>query len=234
MDWVSKAKYFYAFSLVFISIGLIAFGTKLAQGQMLDIEFASGTSVQFELKQPMKIEEVRGLVTRVSDERPNDLPSPSVVSVGTDDATYEVVTPSRNATAVKNAIMDALGDRLKLELASKFNGVGQPLDTVVGTAVHPIKGATDTFGGMTAEAAANHVGGVAIVLDNLQPPISPADIEARMERHRLQPQPGQTTMPYRDIDVVSEATDPKQPVAKAVVLVSDPAYPFEKDEQKWR
>jgi SecD/SecF fusion protein len=87
---------------------------------------------------------------------------------------------------------------------------------------------------MTAEAAADHVGGVAIVLDNLAPPISPADIEARIERHRLQPQAGQATIPYREMDIVSEATDPNQPVSKAVILVSDPAYPFEKDEQKWR
>ena len=41
----ARRGYFYAFSVVFIVVGLIAFGVKLAQGQMLDIEFATGTSV---------------------------------------------------------------------------------------------------------------------------------------------------------------------------------------------
>ena len=33
-----------------ITIGLILFGIKVRQGQMFDIEFAGGTSVQFDLQ----------------------------------------------------------------------------------------------------------------------------------------------------------------------------------------
>ena len=88
VDWMSKAWIAYAFSGAFIVIGLIAFGAKWTQGQILDIEFASGTSVQFDLKQPMKIEEVARSSTKLAQE-----PRRARVRewfVGTDDRTYEV------------------------------------------------------------------------------------------------------------------------------------------------
>ena len=48
---------------------------------MLDIEFASGTSVQFELKQPMEIEEVRELDRgRQPSSSPTALPSAAASS----------------------------------------------------------------------------------------------------------------------------------------------------------
>jgi preprotein translocase subunit SecF len=65
---------------------------------MLDIEFASGTSVQFKLKDPMPIEDVRKLIADIGEAT---VPSASVVAVRqageAENITYEVVTPNPTA-----------------------------------------------------------------------------------------------------------------------------------------
>ena len=40
IDWMGKAWIFYAFSGLFITIGLAAFGWKMYKGEMLDIDIA--------------------------------------------------------------------------------------------------------------------------------------------------------------------------------------------------
>jgi SecD/SecF fusion protein len=233
VDWMSKAWLAYTFSAVFMTLGLIAFGAKWAQGQMLDIEFASGTSVQFDLKQPTKIDEVRKIIDEAAHKNPDALGSPSVVSVGTDDVTYEVVTAKESATEVRRAVVEALGDRLKIERPSEFAGVGQPFDVALGTQVVPIKSDAQEIAGFVPPGLSGHLQGAAFVLRDINPPLKPSEIKQRIERARLAPQPGQTTIPYRDFDVVTpEGTD--DAASTAVVLVSDPAFPHDQDEAKWK
>ena len=59
IDWMRLVKYFVTLSVVLTVVGLIAFVQKTYQREMADIEFASGTSIEFELVKPMPIEEVR-------------------------------------------------------------------------------------------------------------------------------------------------------------------------------
>lgn len=234
IDWMGKAWIAYTFSIVFMTVGLIAFCVKLAQGQMMDIEFASGTSVQVELKQPMEIEEVRTLIEEGSEQTPDALPAPQVQSVGTDDLTYEVVTPNVDATKVRAAVVSALGDKMKIEVPSTFEGTRQPEEAVQGQFVFPIENAEQQFAGFTPAELPEYVGGAAIVLNHLTPPIAPKEIEERIERARLQPQPGQTAPPYREFTVVSESGNPNEPTTTAVVLVTDPEFTYAADEARWR
>ncbi|HEV2292901.1 MAG TPA: protein translocase subunit SecD [Tepidisphaeraceae bacterium] len=232
IDWLSKAWIAYTFSGAFITIGLLAFGAKWAQGRILDIEFASGTSVQFDLKRPTPIEEVRKIIDEAARKDPQALGSPSVVSVGTDETTYEVVTAVESASNVRQAVVTALGDRLKIELPSTFAGVGTTSDVALGQQIVPIKNDTQEIAGFVPPGLASHLQGAAVVLRDLDPPLKPSEIKARIERARLAPQPGQTTPPYREFDVVSpDGTD--EPSTTAVVLVSDPVFPHDQDEAKW-
>jgi SecD/SecF fusion protein len=189
IDWMGKAWMFYAFSGVFIVVGLIAFGVKLAQGQMLDIEFTQGTSVQFDLKEPMDIEDVRASIRKVSEERPKEFPSPNVVAIGGDKRSYEVVTPSADAKGVRAAVLDALGDKLKVQLPSTFAGVDTPLEAATqAKVVAPIENAEQKvpgLGNFAPEGLERHVGGVAIVLRELDPPLSAAQVRDRIEQQRL-------------------------------------------------
>ena len=232
IDWMGKAKYFYAFSGVFILIGLTLFGIRAAKGQMMDIEFASGTGVQFELREPMKIDEVRRVLNEESARNPSGLPAPSIYAVENSETTYEVVTPTPDAVKVRAAILEAMGNRLKLELPSQFKGSGQTFQQLLSTQIAPIKTADQPVGGFTPPQLASHLEGVAIVLENLDPPLKPSEVKGRIERVRLQPTPGGAPQPYRDTDVVNaEGNDDASKTL--VVLVSDPRFPHKDNPDTW-
>jgi SecD/SecF fusion protein len=188
-DWMGKAWMFYAFSGVFVVLGLVAFGVKLAQGQMLDIEFSKGTSVQFDLNEPMKIEDVRGRMEAVAAKRPQDLPSPQVISIGGEDKSYELVTPNADAKAVRQAVLDAMGSNLKVQRPSKFEDVGKTLEAAMeDKVVVPIAGADEKLPGLgnfNPPELAAHAGGVAVVLRDLDPPLSAGQVEDRIQQERL-------------------------------------------------
>lgn len=237
IDWMRISKYFYAFSLVFILLGLIAFGVKFAQGQMMDIEFASGTSVQFELNEPMKIDEVRKVIEQARDRHPDALPAPAVVSVGTEGTTYEVVTPNKDAVVVRKTILETMGDKLKLDMPSTFVGSAAPYGDAIEKQLFPITSDTQRFAGDFVPDASDltkHMGGVAVQLVNLDPPLTTKQIHDRFERARMQPQPGRAMQPYREVDVVApNVTDDKTPTSTAVILVSDPAFTHDQDAAAW-
>ena len=59
-----------------------------------------------------------------------NLPSPSVVAVGSENREYEVVTPS-DKPEVKTAVLQAIGEKMKIDLPSVFKQVGEPIDDVL-------------------------------------------------------------------------------------------------------
>ncbi len=226
IDWMGKAWAFFTFSGVFIVIGIVAFSVRWAQGKMLDIEFASGTSVQFELKQPMSVAEIRRTIDAISKEHPDILPVPSVVTVGDDQKTYEVVTPNKDARAVRAAILDALQDRLNIIPEIKFDGSDKGFAEALNTTVVPIEEGTDAVAGMAPSALRTHIGGVAVVLRNLDPPMNSVDLRRRIENERLQPKAGGAEQQrYRAIDV-----DLSPDGRTALVMSSDANVPYDKSD----
>jgi SecD/SecF fusion protein len=95
---------------------------------MLDIEFASGPAVKFELKEPAKQEEVRKWIDdeAKTKEGAAALPAAGVVRVGADGRTWEVATPNEHDDQVREAILRAVGDRLNTEQKILFEGVDSP------------------------------------------------------------------------------------------------------------
>src|SRR5581483_8053870 len=182
IDWMKLAWGFFAFSAIFIIDGLTAFVVKSYQREMLDIEFASGTAVQFELKQPMDIEKVREQLKPFG----NTLPSPSVVSVGAGEKTYEVVTDNADRRQVQDAVLKAFQGDLVVEVPSTFGGVGATTDAALNDKqIIPIQRKDNepfTVANFSPRQADNYVGGAAIVLSDLDPPLKPSEIEARLKR----------------------------------------------------
>jgi SecD/SecF fusion protein len=222
VNWMGKTRYFMAFSAVFLVIGFVAMGMTMKKGELLDIEFSSGTNVQFALKQPTPIAEVRRLISSAPEA---DLPQPSVVAVGSEELSYSVITPSNDQKAVTGAIIAALGDRLNIQTASKYDMVDQTASEAMDKAIFPIAQDTRTVGGFSPAALRSHVGGAAFVLNNLNPPITSADeIKNRMRQARLQPTVGGSVAAnaYRPIDV--EIADGGK---TAIILTSDPNAPYD-------
>lgn len=239
IDWMGMAWGFAAFSVVAISIGLVMFAVQWRNGKMLDIEFASGTSVQFQLKQPMKIEDVRELIKAKSDV--NILPSPSVVTVKSGDrpgTVYEVITPNAESNKVKDQVLHVFGDNLEATLPSKFEAHGEAVaDAMKQAIVVPVttdllKDATAWPGHKAPERAGDFVGGVAIFLRDLEPNLSVSQIRERVTQQQLQADTPQAVA-QREIVVIPEGSA-DEPTSTAVVLTKDENLPYVKDKEKWQ
>ena len=233
IDWMGMIWYFVGFSAIFLAVGCAAFVWKSYKGEMMDIEFASGTAVQFELKRPLHIDKVREIIS--SPKYETAIPSPSVVAVGKEDKEYEIVTANADSARVKDAVLEAFGDNLNLEQPSTFGHVRDPVsEALAAKAILPIENASFSVNGYTPSTVASHIGGAAIVLENINPPLTPKQIHDRIIRQRLQPTAGDSsTQQAREFDVESPAGE-STPTNFAVILVSDPTLPYEKDQGKWR
>jgi len=231
IDWMGKAWVFMLFSALFITLGIAGVISKLNQGQLLDVEFTKGTAVQFELKQPMNIERVRERIEKTP------LPSPSVVAVGTDEQSFEVITPEENTTKVRESILSAMqnGDDslLDIETPSFFDGVKDPIDLAMrNNVVLPIGSDPIRVDGFEPANVENYRGGVAIVLKNLSPRRTPGELSERIRRHLLQPRVGESTVTYTEFTVVSPA-GPNTPTDLAVVLVAPGNFPYSDGASTW-
>jgi len=242
IDWMSFAWVFYTFSAVAITLGLILFGLKVRQGQMLDIEFAGGTSVQFDLKAPMSKEE---LLNRLQHSGFEVLKSANPVALGNASdgkyTSFDLLTPSTNAIAVRDAVMSTLLNDLKVEVPSGFNGalaggIPEKLDDVMGKQVLPVSDTTTWPAGPDGKpwrpsVWGDYRGGVAIVLDPLNPPLTPEQISDRINRQFLQATSGQAT--ERQPFVVDSPSGRNKPTTFAIVLSKKPNLLYEKDAKQW-
>jgi SecD/SecF fusion protein len=239
IDWMGLIWGFVIFSVIAITIGMTMFVKQAKEGHMLDIEFASGTSVDFELKQPMERAEVQKLFDAGDS---TAIPAPSVVAVqstdGRQNTTYEVITPNADSVKVKDEVLKVLGDRLKAALPSKFDGSGQPVAAAIaGGAIKPLT--QDVLGdasswpeGFIPPAVRNYAGGAALVLNHLDPPLSADAIRQRLVEQQLQ---SDTSALAAQRDFIVQSPKPTDvPTSLAVVLIKDDVLPYEKDKDQWQ
>ena len=238
VDWMGLAWIFICVSTVLTIAGMAAFVTKARQREMLDIEFAGGTSVQVELASRTPKEQVEKLLAR----RAADLPSMGVLRVGgtaeSNQTSYEIVTPNTDSLAVRNAVTESLAGNLKIQLPSSYDHVKDTADLAMSdNTIVPIADSAFTVnlpgGTFAPNTVGSHIGGAAIVLQNLDPKLSPTEIRERLTRERLQPQTDPFLSMYRSVDVEAP-TGNDLPTATAVILVSDDSINFTRDPEKWR
>ena len=172
------------------------FVTNARQGQMMDIEFASRTSVQFDLKSRWPGRGARPLEEESRRLPPEVLPSPNPVRVGEGGTRWELTTTNADRDAVQAALLHALGDGLASKAPSKFAHVEDKAEDAVKdeAAVLPLTKEILGLDAATAEAARakwpggyvpeqamrEYKGGAAIFLRDLDPPLSPAEIKDRI------------------------------------------------------
>jgi SecD/SecF fusion protein len=201
-DWVHLLRYFAAFSAVFVIGGLALLVYRGSQGYVMDIEFTGGTSVQLTLKDPMPIAEVRKMVDDASAKDPLALPSPTVQSVGGDGKSYEIAVPNDNTNQVKQKVIALFGDRLNVNRPSTFaNSDKDALADVLNTTVIPIADRQTRVEGAQVEDVRAHLGGAAIVLKDMNPPMPREQLALRIEQAALEAG-GARPWSSLDIDVV--------------------------------
>jgi SecD/SecF fusion protein len=231
IDWMGMAWIFYTFSSIAITLGLILFGVYTYRGEMMDIEFTAGTSVEFNLHDPMDIGDMRKLITNSGRK---DLAAASIVSVGNTRTSYQVVTPDSDGKKVQTDVVEVLGKRLASQLPSRFTGVDAPTteDAITQKIIFPVPADLRLWPiGKAPDLAANFPGGAAIQLNDITPPISAAEIRARIDRDRPQAVGKEK---IASLTVVSPVAD-DVPTSSALVLAGNPAVTYSIDrEGDWR
>jgi SecD/SecF fusion protein len=255
IDWMKLAPYFIAFSVLGIGTGVGLFVHYAAAGEMLSIDFTSGTSAQFQLKNPTPIREVRELLDKANKA---ELPSFSLVSIGEGNLTYEVDTPNPNALQVRDAVIKSLVDStgqsvLFADVPSTFDGAGKLLTEAQSKQVIPVT--NDSLaspeawrGAFRPKGLSDFNPGVAIYLNHLDPPLSVTQIKQRINDEQQSESGGTSLGASQDFIVVgsngantgggpagtAQAGSIDQPVDSAVVLASQSGIDFTKDATTWQ
>ncbi len=229
IDWVGKAWIFGIVSWGFIAVGMVLFFIKLNTGEALDIEFSGGTSVRVAVKADAKLdrEKVQEIVDAESEKLGQAFAAPRVIAVGDDGRQFEISTPTTDAKKVQSAVLDALGSKLDIAQPSDFRLSDKPLEGALDVAVIAIESETTDIPGATQEQVVAHVGGVAVVLNDITPPIvdpsgdlTPEQvIRARIDQ-RLLTEPDVTRPDSYDVEASADGH-------AAVILFSSPSYKYD-------
>ncbi len=237
VNWVGMRHVFFSVSALLVAGSL---WVVTARGQeLLDIEFRSGTQVSFELSKgtTLDLNDVRSRLTQAAQtfELPNLAGDrANVVTVGETEglraSEFSVATLETNATAVSEAIKSVFADVLDTQRPIAFKGMGTVHEAPLlsQAPVYIVRHATlgENINRRDArEDVSDYVGGVAVVLDGLEPTATIGELTDRISRMRLQP--SYEAVAYRpstviglDLDAESSAEGaPKY--RSAVVIVSE-------------
>lgn len=199
INWIGKRYIFMATSVVLIVAGLAAVATR--GDDMFDIEFLGGTQVTFKLKkgESLTMEAVEDRLARASiDEDLSTLKrgeGATVVIVGERDKTgqaseFSIATVETDAKRVGDAIKEHFADVLEIERPLHFKSDEFEADRLENAPVQAIH-STDLGEAILREDVeqeiTEYLGGVVIVLDDLERPSTTEQVTDRIQRMRLQP-----------------------------------------------
>ena len=237
IDWMGKIPYFLTFSVIFIVLGLTSLVQQGRQGKVLDVEFASGTEVQFTTNVAMSDNDVRDRIGKKAEE----IPQPAIVAVGDEFAkgkykTFSVVTANADRKQVSQAVFDVMHDVLDIAVPSKFDHAAASFDEAQNAkAIQPIVLTKNTFkvNGQEVPDAPQFSGGVAIVLNNIEPPLQPDEIYSRVSRALVGSNDAETLKQIR-VDRLDNNANAQAPAKSAVVLVANKNFDYAKSPTDWR
>ena len=243
IDWMAKRKTFYALSAVLAIGGLILFAGRTSgliypQRNLYDIEFAGGTSVWFRLTEPAGDGQVRQAIEKAGrDLGDQQIVSASVYAInpkGDDRQSRDFKLDTAQTerlkveAAVERAFADQQGPQLQERRPVEFTlftdsqypeGLAPVLeeDVLVGTSPIDLK-------------LVDYVGGLKLILTNLEQPQRLDDLRQRIRAARLSPGPEYSGQQYRKFDVLGLEKAPSAAsedlYSSVAVVVVDPAYEY--------
>ena len=246
VDWIRLRYVFFAISVAYVGLGLFMI---VYQGpKMLDTEFRGGTQVTLQFKDDstgkpvtMTREQVQDRVVTIGKEAAaNDelksLESAEVFPInpendGVTSGTFAIKTLATNAKVVNQAIIEKFGDVLDIQRAVTF--AGSDAKTINLASVYPIDKAAlgsniDKPG--VQDNVSRFVGGLAVVLDKIEPPQSRESIVARLNNTRQGEQFSDTLS--RSVEFIVLAGN-ENSVSSGVVVVHDDNVSLFDNEARW-
>ncbi|MEX2219305.1 MAG: protein translocase subunit SecD [Phycisphaerales bacterium] len=229
IDWLKFRWVFFGISAMYLSLGL---GMVAYEGaELLDNEFRGGTQVTLKLKQPLTRPEAAKLVASAGAGAPQGsqlalLRTADVLPVnpaadGVTSDTFMIKTLATEQGPVLEAVMGAFAPYTEAQPALRFRG-SDTRDLASAPVFRIVSG---TLGDeidrpQYREDVRPFVGGLAILLENIEPAVSAEALRARLEQTRSDAEFSATLTREWTVRIL-EGTD--EAVRTAVVLVRDPS-----------
>lgn len=249
VDWIKIRGFFIAFSAIYIALGLSM--VFLRGEKMLDTEFRGGTQLTIRMKADESTDgQTRLMLTRAEVEErvraigeaagPSSslaqLRSPDVLPInaqvdGITSDTFIIRTTITDQNAVVESVSNAFADVLDVQPSLSFerddemNQLTAPLYPIVSPRLGDNIDEPRVLDDVT-----QFLGGVAIVLKNIEPPARIEDITDRLESMRGQPDFSDTSSRARTVRLLEGTPDAARSIA---VIVRDPATSYFEGEEQW-
>ncbi len=249
VHWMRHRWAFLGSLVVFlVAMGLVTWH----QGaDMLGMEFRSGTAVSLTFKQtpgpdgkPVQLKatraEVEKRVKAIEAAAPEGSPlrqlsGARILAVNPDrdmitSSTFTIKSRVIDPDAVQNAIVVAFRDMVESRPPLKFKAMDANTET---GPLFPIEGQVlgDAINMPAVRTPSGEfLGGVAIVLDNIEPPVSIAELETRLQETRASSTFGDVAFNLQEVVLLRGTEDAAQ---AAVVMVKSPTVSFRVDPAQW-
>ncbi len=244
IDWLKLRPIFITASIVTMVVSL---GLVINRGQeAFDTEFRGGTQVTLELGKDaagkaktltrQEVEDrLRGLeVPKTGGVAIAQLKTAEVLPInpeqdGVTSDKFKIKTIALDSKAVLSSVRSAFADVVEAEPELTYKGsdaedlAGAPLFRVIGPLLSESVGAAGK-----SENVKKYQGGIAILLENITPPVSIDSLTSRLQRERLTSVFSDTLERVREVRVLSGTNEA---VTTAVVLVNDPEQSFYDNDQ---
>jgi SecD/SecF fusion protein len=236
VNWLRLRWIFWCFSAFYVGMGL--FFVAYEGRNMLDNEFRGGTQVTLKLTKDLKRQDVLDRVQTAARQAPplRELETASVLPVdpqddGVTSSTFSIKTLAQDKDAVMNRLVPAFQDVTEIEPAISFRGeharnlreapVHRVVEGVLGKDIDRPQYGDDVKG---------YIGGIAVVLEDLQPPPRLEQLRERLEQRRTEAAFSDTLSRVRAVRVLE---GDESAVRSAVVLVRDPVRSFFENEARF-
>lgn len=246
IDWLRYRFFFYSItaSLTIGGVALIA----IQGSDMFGSEFRGGTKITIQLAQ--KPDGSRTVMTRAEIDKIIDdaaaaspqnetlrtLQSADIVVINpepgdqTRSSHFTIKTTDTRATQVQQELVAALRGVIDAQPALSFAGADKPaLSAPIFPIVEPVLGKVIGNAAIT-DSVAGYLGGAAIVLDDISPPVPVATINQRLAQLRRQQDFQIASAREQQVVLLRGSPDAAQAV---VVLVKDPAISFFDSKDRW-
>lgn len=247
IDWIRLRGVFVMISVAYVGLGLAMIGFR--GGKMLDTEFRGGTQVTLRLGEDesgaqhtmtrAEVEErIRafaesaGAQSSLSQARSAEVLPLNAADDGVTSDTFIVRTTVTDQASLVEALATSFADVLDVKPALAFERA--ETEQFRDAPVYPVYIAKlgDNIDDPTvADDASRFLGGVAVVLRDINPPQPLAEIRARLESLRSQPDFSDTAPRERDIRVLEGTPESCRSV---VILVNDPNTSYIDNPDQWR
>lgn len=244
IDWLRYRYVFWTVSFLYVGAGL--FFAAYRGADMLDSEFRGGTQVTLQLRQNgepafLKRQDVQDKVVAIGEAagpgddlanfRQADILPENPQSDGVTSDQFKIRTLAQDQQAVVRSLVAAFSDYIEIQPALTFNDL-EARDVREAPVYRVISGTLgeDIDRPKFRDDIKGFVGGVAVVLENLQPAQPLEKIQARLDAARATSEFSDTLSRQHSILVLD---GDERAVKSLVILSRDPAISFFENEARW-